>query len=256
MSDPRILNSKLDLWCQKCQPSTDCKTSISWYQIFGLINLTQNVGVASVCVYGDEVLNNVGHQQMEDMRCDVWEKFLEIFSKPLFHRLWDCYVLVLVGAIAISLLGNTIDRDEKCNWSDGTNIKTKSGEIISKPLRVWRWCETVMVARVGTTTADCAGDPIGTPESPQSAAERRTANKCCQTPTKQDFSPELKTRFLAVRQKDFLWQRHTYLGKRQFLGVRRRWWWWWGRRRRWSCLLPPRRLWAGTSAAAGTACET
>ena len=41
----------------------------------------------TVCVYGDEVLNNVGHQQMEDMRCDVWEKFLEIISKPLFHRL-------------------------------------------------------------------------------------------------------------------------------------------------------------------------
>ena len=96
------------------------------------------------------------------------------------------------------------------------NKYKKSGEIISKPLRVWRWCETVMVARVGTTTADCAGDPIGTPESPQSAAERRTANKCCQTPTKQDFSPELKTRFLAGRQKDFLWQRHTYLGKRHF----------------------------------------
>ena len=68
-----------------------------------------------MCVYGDEVLNNVGHQQMEDMRCDVWEKFLEIFSKPLFHRPGDCYVLVMVWAIAISLLGNMIDRDEKNN---------------------------------------------------------------------------------------------------------------------------------------------
>ena len=179
--------------------------------------------VLQVCVYGDEVLNNVGHQQMEDMRCDVWEKFLEIFSKPLFHRPGDCYVLVMVWAIAISLL--EIRLTEMRNTTDQTEqIFNKSEEIISKPLRVWRWCETVMVARVGTTTADCAGDPIGTPESPQSAAERRTANKCCQTPTKQDFSPELKTRFLAGRQKDFLWQGHTYLGKRQFLGVRRRWW--------------------------------
>ena len=47
----------------------------------------------------------------------------------------------------------------------------------------------VMVARVDNNSRLCR-DPIGTPESlPQSAAERRTANKCCQTP-KQDFSPD------------------------------------------------------------------
>ena len=46
-------------------------------------------------------------------------------------------------------------------------------------------------------TPTLVAEPIGTPEDPQSAAVRRTTNKCCQKP-KQDFSPQPKQDFSPV----------------------------------------------------------
>ena len=51
----------------------------------------------------------------------TWEKFLKIISKPLS----DCQTVQslawVVREIASSFFGNTLDRDEKYNWSHGRN---------------------------------------------------------------------------------------------------------------------------------------
>ena len=62
-----------------------------------------------------------------------------------------------------------------------------------------RWCDPPGDGGGGqqrhlVCTPTLVAEPIGTPEDPQSAAVRRTTNKCCQKP-KQDFSPQPKQDF-------------------------------------------------------------
>ena len=177
------------------------------------------------------MLKNVGHQQMQDMLCDVGKVSQDHLETSLRH--WGCvtFMLARVGieCIATSLFGNAIGRYMRNTKLHQTEKSKKvSGEIISKPLPDRRWCETVMVARVGgTTTADCGGvgDPIGTPESPpQSAAVPRTANKCCvkqnwisRRNRKPDFSPAGKRISFGNNRRVF--GKETNFLERQFLGV-------------------------------------
>ena len=98
--------------------------------------------------------------------------------------------------------------------------REKSFSIISKPLSDWRWCETVMVARLLCE----AGDPIGTPESPQSAAVPRTANKCCQKRQNRISRRNWNQISRRRRQKDFLLATKLELTKKE----KRQWRFSWG----------------------------
>ena len=62
-------------------------------------------------MYGDEVLKNVGHQQMQDRLYDVGKISRDHLETSLRHSRCATLIFVRVGGyIAIFLFGNVIDR--------------------------------------------------------------------------------------------------------------------------------------------------